>query len=74
MSEHATAAEGHAHHVSSPISVPWVIAASLIAAAGLLVLWQGATTLDPIYFLGGPVLVLIATLMFLNDRAGLDHA
>jgi hypothetical protein len=74
MSAHATMPDGHPHHVSSPISVPWVIVASLAAAAGLLLLWQAVTTMNPLYFLGGPILVLIGTLMFLNDRAGLDHA
>ncbi|MGI0154999.1 MAG: hypothetical protein ACREDE_02520 [Thermoplasmata archaeon] len=60
--------------MSSPISVPWVVVASVIAAVGLLVLWQGATNLYWPDFVGGPLLVLVAVLMLLNDRAGLDHA
>lgn len=74
MSEYGPAHEERAHHVSSPISVPWVILASLIAAGGLLLLWQGATTLAWYYFVGGSLLVLIGFLMLMNDRAGLDHA
>jgi hypothetical protein len=74
MSEYGTATEEHAHHVSSPISVPWVVGASVISGVGVLSLWQGVTTLGWYYFVGGSLLVLLGILMFLNDRAGLDHA
>jgi hypothetical protein len=74
MSEYGAPSEEHAHHVSSPISVPWVVLASLISAVGLLLLWQAVTTLLWYYFGGGALFVLVSVLMFLNDRAGLDHA
>lgn len=74
MSEYGSAAEERGHHVSSPISVPWVVGAALVSGLGVLVLWQGVTTLGWYYFVGGSLLVLVGVLMFLNDRAGLDHA
>lgn len=55
----------------------WVIAASVIGALGLLVIWMWLTELTaPVSWMWsfGPFLVLISVLMFLNDRAGLDHA
>jgi hypothetical protein len=74
MSEYAGTAEEHGRHAVSPISVPWVVGAALLAAAGLLVLWQAVTTIEWVYFVIGTLLVFVSTLMFLNDRAGLDHA
>ncbi|MGA8543106.1 MAG: hypothetical protein WB947_06185 [Thermoplasmata archaeon] len=74
MSEYGHSSEEHAPHVSSPISVPWVVAAALISATGILSLWWGAEQIDWPYFVIGTLLVLVAVLMFLNDRAGLDHA
>ena len=74
MSEYGAASEGHAHHVSSPISVTWVVLASLLCAAGLLILWWGLMMLSWPYFVLGPWFVLAGCLMFLNPRAGWDHA
>ncbi|MGI0071958.1 MAG: hypothetical protein ACRECT_07860 [Thermoplasmata archaeon] len=74
MSEYGGASEEPAPHAVSPISVLWVIVASVISAAGLLVLWVAVTDLDWVYFVLGPLVVLVGVLMFLNDRAGLDHA
>ncbi len=73
MSGYSAAHDEHAHHVSSPISVPWVILASVLAAAGLAMISFWLTTFNWIFF-AGPFLVLLSVLMFLNDRAGLDHA
>jgi len=73
MTEHAAGGAEHGHGVASPISVLWVIAASLIAAAGLFLIAMWLLTFMWVYFLG-PFLVLASILMFLNRRAGLDHA
>jgi hypothetical protein len=65
-------AHGSAHEVS-PISVPWVVLASVICGIGITLMWQFVTTFNFLYFLGAP-LILVGALMFLNERAGLDHA
>ncbi len=70
MGEHAS---GHGHGVVSPISVLWVIAASLISAAGLFVIFWWLYNFN-LEFAWGPFLVFIGVLMFLNPRAGWDHA
>lgn len=74
MSEYAVKSEDHSHHVSSPISVLWVVVASLVCAGGLTALWWGLMIISWPYFVAGPLLVLLGTLMLLNPRAGLDHA
>ncbi len=74
MSEYATGAGDHSHHVSSPISVTWVVAASLLCAVGLTLLWWGLMTISWPYFVLGPLFVFAGTLMLLDQRAGLDHA
>ena len=73
MSEGTATAGSPAHHVSSPISVAWVIAAALISGAGLVVIWMWLETFSWTVS-WGPFLVLVGMLMFLSDRAGLDHA
>jgi hypothetical protein len=73
MAEHAAATEGHGHGVASPISVLWVIAASVIAAAGLFLIAMGLLNFDWVFYVG-PFLVFASCLMFLNRRAGLSHA
>jgi|HubBroStandDraft_1064217.scaffolds.fasta_scaffold28026_3 hypothetical protein len=73
MSEYGAASEVHTHHVSSPISVPWVVLASVLCGVGLTLVWEWLTTFQWIWF-SGVVLVFIGAMMFLNDRAGLDHA
>jgi hypothetical protein len=74
MSEYGSAhAEEHGHGVASPISVPWVVAAAILCALGLSLIWYWLTTFDWIYFTG-PFVVLAGALMLMNHRAGLDHA
>ena len=73
MSEYAVAPEDHAHHVSSPISVPWVVLASVLCGVGLLSVWEWLTTFAWVYF-AGPLLVLAGFLLLFSDRAGLDRA
>ena len=73
MSEHAAAPGGHGHGVVSPISVPWVIAAALLCAAGLFVIWWWLYTFN-LEFVWGIALVFLGAMMFLNPRAGWDHA
>jgi hypothetical protein len=74
MSEYSRPTEPHVHHVVSPISVVWVVLASLLCAAGLLSLFWGLMILSWPFFVVGPLLVFAGTLMLLNRRAGLDHA
>ena len=74
MSGHATAGEDAGHHAVSPISVPWVVLASLLCGLGLyLVLGLWLLTFQWIYFTG-IIPMIVGGLMFLNERAGLDHA
>ncbi|MGA8303946.1 MAG: hypothetical protein WA691_00745 [Thermoplasmata archaeon] len=73
MSEYSGAPEEHAHHVSSPISVVWVVVASLLSGVGLLLIWMWLTTFSWTFSFG-PLLVFVGVLMFLSDRAGLDRA
>jgi Na+/proline symporter len=73
MSEHAAAEEGHKLHGVSPISIPWVVLASLLCGGGLTLLVAWLATFQWIFFVG-VIPVFIGALMFLNDRAGLDHA
>jgi lipoprotein signal peptidase len=70
MSEYG---EAHGHVERSPISVGWVVLASLVCGAGIFFLWLWLDTFDWLYF-PGFVLVIVGAIMFLNDRAGLDHA
>jgi hypothetical protein len=74
MSEYSVHAPDHAHHVSSPISVPWVVVASILCSVGLTLLWWGLMTISWPYFVVGPLVVLAGTVMLLNPRAGWDHA
>jgi hypothetical protein len=74
MSEYGGTSEPHHGHVQrSPISVAWVIAAAVICGLGLLGVWWWLETFDWLFF---PSLFLVigGALMFMNDRAGLDHA
>ena len=73
MSEYGDASESHGHVTKSPISVAWVIAASVICGIGITGVWWYVTTFDWLYF---PFVFLVigGALMFMNDRAGLDHA
>jgi hypothetical protein len=73
MTQPAGASEGHGHHAVSPISVPWVVVASVLCGLGLLLLWMWLTTFQWIWF-SGVIPILVGGLMFFNDRAGLDHA
>jgi hypothetical protein len=73
MSAHVPATAAHGAHAASPISVPWVVAASVISAAGLFVIWWWLYTFN-LEFGWGPFLVFIGLLMFMDKRAGWDHA
>jgi hypothetical protein len=73
MSEYGDAPEPHGHVVKSPISVGWVVAASVICGLGLVGVWWWVTTFDWLFF-PSIFLVIGGAMMFLNDRAGLDHA
>jgi hypothetical protein len=73
MSEVANAAETSGHHVKSPISVLWVIAAAILCGVGLTLLWYWLEVFQWIYF-SGVLFVLAGALMFMNRRAGWDHA
>ena len=65
----------HSEHAvtKSPISIPWVIVASLLAGLGVfsMVLWL--YTFQWIYF-GGILPILTGTLMMFDRRAGADSA
>jgi hypothetical protein len=77
MSEYGGPSAGHGHaesHVErSPISIGWVVLASLVCGAGIFLVWYWLETFDWLYF-PGLVLVIVGAMMFMNDRAGLDHA
>jgi hypothetical protein len=73
MSEYAGASAPHGQVERSPISVGWVILASVICGIGLIGVWWYVTTFDWLYF-PSIVLVIGGAMMFLSDRAGLDHA
>jgi hypothetical protein len=74
MPEYSVGGQEHAHHVASPISVTWVVLASLICALGLVLLFWGALMESWPYFIAGPFCVFVGMVMLLNRRAGLDHA
>jgi hypothetical protein len=74
MSEYGGTSEPHHGHVErSPISVPWVIAASVICGIGITGVWWFITTFDFLYFPFAFV-VIGGAIMFMSPRAGLDHA
>ncbi|HTW39639.1 MAG TPA: hypothetical protein VMF04_02115 [Thermoplasmata archaeon] len=73
MSEYADAPATKDHHARSPISVLWVVAAALLCGAGLTLLWWWVTTFQWLFF-SGVLFVLAGTVMFMNERAGWDHA
>ncbi|MGD0256505.1 MAG: hypothetical protein ABSB90_01305 [Thermoplasmata archaeon] len=60
-------------HVSSPISVPWVVAAALLIGLGLTLLAYVLVTFDLLYFLG-IVPCVVGGLMLFSRRAGVDSA
>jgi len=74
MPEYATPAEDHVHHLASPISVTWVVLASLVCAAGIFFLFWGGFMESWPYFIVGPLCVFVGFVMLLHPRAGLDHA
>jgi uncharacterized membrane protein YfcA len=73
MSEYSDAPNASKHHVRSPISVPWVIAASILSGLGVGFLAYWIETFQWFWF-SGVLLVFVGILMFLNPRAGWDHA
>lgn len=68
---------GYAHSSSapskSPVSIPWVVLAALLAGIGIfsMILWL--YTFQWIYF-GGILPILTGTLMLFDRRAGADSA
>jgi hypothetical protein len=74
MSEYAAPAEAKGHHVRSPISVLWVVAASILSGLGLVLLWWFLEVFQLVWLGGGILLVLVGCLMFMDRRAGWDHA
>jgi hypothetical protein len=74
MSEYGGAPDPHHSHVAkSPISVGWVVLASVLCGLGLVGVWWWLETFDWLFF-PSIVLVIGGAMMFLSDRAGLDHA
>jgi hypothetical protein len=73
MAEYASSPAGEAHHAVSPISVPWVVLASLVCGVGIFLVWFWLETFNWIFF-PGIVAVIVGAMMFMSDRAGLDHA
>jgi hypothetical protein len=73
MSEYASGHGGAPAHVKSPISVPWVIAASLLIGVGLFFDWYWLYTFNLEYTFG-IALVVVGGFMLFSKRAGLDHA
>ncbi|MCI4365496.1 MAG: hypothetical protein L3K10_05490 [Thermoplasmata archaeon] len=74
MSGYGTPPAAVSHgHVSSPISVPWVVLSAVLVGVGLFFVWWWVTTFDWLYFLGVAPCVL-GGLMLFSRRAGLDSA
>ncbi|HKV89924.1 MAG TPA: hypothetical protein VJQ43_01870 [Thermoplasmata archaeon] len=64
------------HHRSTApntLSVPWVLLASLLMGAGVLLVSLWIVTFDYVYFAGFAVLV-VGFLMVFDRRMGSDHA
>jgi hypothetical protein len=77
MSEYGDPAAAKEHHDRSPISVLWVIAASLLCGVGIFFLWYWLWDLPSAAawpWFSGVAFVFVGSLMFLNPRAGWDHA
>jgi hypothetical protein len=67
---HAAPAHGH---VSSPISVPWVVLSAVLIGLGLFMLAYWLLTFNWFFFLGiAPCLA--GGLMLFSRRAGVDSA
>jgi len=74
MSEYGDAhSRGAKSHVRSPISVAWVVLASVLIGVGLAVLFYWLYTFDLRYTFG-IAFVVAGGLMLFDHRAGLDHA
>ena len=73
MSDYGSASGGHGHVQKSPISVAWVVLAAVLGGLGIFLVFEWLYTFDWVFF-PGIALVIGSTLMFLNSRAGLDHA
>jgi hypothetical protein len=73
MSEFGEHGSVHGHVARSPISVGWVVLASLLCGAGIFLVWYWLFTFNWAFF-PGFILVIVGAIMFLNPRAGLDHA
>jgi len=64
----------HSPHRGGPISVPWVILASVLIGVGLtLVAYWLYTGFDLVYTFG-IAFAVIGGLMLFDERAGADHA
>lgn len=70
----ATAVAGEGHEVHRvPISVPFVVAASLLCGVGLIGISYWLITQNPI-LLASIIPVVGGGLLFFSPRAGWDHA
>ena len=70
---HAGPTGHHAGDAPNTISIPWVIAASLLMGVGLFLISVWIVTFDFLYLLGIFV-VLVGALMIVSPRMGSDHA
>ena len=59
--------------VKSPISVPWVILSAILCGVGIMAMMYWLVTSEWIFF-AGVIPCLIGALMFLDPRAGANHA
>ena len=69
----ATAHGGHGSHAPNSISIPWVLAASLLMGLGIFLISAWIVTFDYLYFVGFVVLAG-GFLMTFDQRMGSDHA
>ncbi|MCI4321660.1 MAG: hypothetical protein L3K18_06170 [Thermoplasmata archaeon] len=69
----AAAHGGHGIHAPNSISIPWVLAASLLMGLGVFLISAWIITFDYLYFVGFVVLA-VGFLMTFDQRMGSDHA
>jgi hypothetical protein len=69
----AAHAGGAKSHVRSPISIGWVVLASLLIGVGLFFIFWWLYNFD-LRFTFGIAFVVIGGFMLFSPRAGLDHA
>ncbi|MFI5414832.1 MAG: hypothetical protein ACHQ16_04095 [Candidatus Lutacidiplasmatales archaeon] len=69
----AAAHGAHGAHAPNTISIPWVVAASLLMGLGIFLITAWIITFDFVYFVGFVVLTG-GFLMTFDRRMGSDHA